>query len=579
MYIFFSYFQLPNLDTFSKTDPMVVLYIQDSSHPQWEEIGRTEIIFDNLNPRFVTAIQLDYHFEENQHLRFDVYDIDNAKKSHNLSKQQYIGRFSTTLSAIIVSKGQMVRKPLVNPRKKKAKLGSIVVSAIELQESNYTINGQFSASGLPRLDFLGKSDPFLVLERIMESGSSIPVFKTEVVKRSLNPTWKKFSVSMSTLSNGDWDSPLRLVVYDWNRSGKHDYMGEAKVTVRQLHERGTVAGKGRQIPLFNLRKKKKSKKKKPVGHVNILYFTVVKEFSFLDYIRGGLEINLFIAVDFTASNGAPSNPNSLHRNIPGQENPYQRALRSSISVLQHYDFDQLFPAFGFGAKMPNGMVSHCFPLNGNFQNPNCAGIDGVMKAYSEALNNITFYGPTVFAPTIRVALQAAQSQAESGDGYTILLLLTDGVLNDEQNTIDAIVEASDFPLSIVIVGVGNADFSAMEVLDADEEPLVHSVTGRVGRDIVQFIPFNNFKNKPDMFISKALLEEIPFQCVEYFKSKNIKPRPPREASFQQSFAVNKQNNQSSSSLNGLGTAVSSTYQSSTVATAASNARSSVAPGY
>jgi vacuolar-type H+-ATPase subunit F/Vma7 len=39
------------------------------------------------------------------------------------------------------------------------------------------------------------------------------------------------------------------------------------------------------------------------------------------------------------------------------------------------------------------------------------------------------------------------------------LILTDGVINDIQKTIDEVVRGSDLPLSIVIVGVGNADFS------------------------------------------------------------------------------------------------------------------------
>lgn len=40
-----------------------------------------------------------------------------------------------------------------------------------------------------------------------------------------------------------------------------------------------------------------------------------------------------------------------------------------------------------------------------------------------------------------------------------------------QKSIDEIVDCSTLPLSIIIVGVGNADFSSMDVLDADDEPL------------------------------------------------------------------------------------------------------------
>ena len=43
------------------------------------------------------------------------------------------------------------------------------------------------------------------------------------------------------------------------------------------------------------------------------------------------------------------------------------------------------------------------------------------------------------------------------------MLLKDGVLTDLQETKDALVRASDLPLSVLIVGVGSADFKQMEV--------------------------------------------------------------------------------------------------------------------
>lgn len=71
-----------------------------------------------------------------------------------------------------------------------------------------------------------------------------------------------------------------------------------------------------------------------------------------------------------------------------------------------------------------------------------------------------------------------------------MLILTDGAIMDMQETIDAIVAASGLPLSIVIVGVGLADFSSMQQLDADEAPLFsQSLRVYQTRDIVQFVPF------------------------------------------------------------------------------------------
>lgn len=51
------------------------------------------------------------------------------------------------------------------------------------------------------------------------------------------------------------------------------------------------------------------------------------------------------------------------------------------------------------------------------------------------------------------------------------MILTDGIINDLQKTIDEIVRGSQLPMSIIIVGIGDADFSEMEFLDADEKPL------------------------------------------------------------------------------------------------------------
>ena len=56
--------------------------------------------------------------------------------------------------------------------------------------------------------------------------------------------------------------------------------------------------------------------------------------------------------------------------------------------------------------------------------------------------------------------------------YNILMILTDGIMDDMDDTIDALVEASFYPISVIIVGIGDADFRNMDVLDTDYEPLV-----------------------------------------------------------------------------------------------------------
>ena len=55
-------------------------------------------------------------------------------------------------------------------------------------------------------------------------------------------------------------------------------------------------------------------------------------------------------------------------------------------------------------------------------------------------------------------------------------------------TVDLLVENCNLPLSLIIVGVGNADFTNMVRLDGDSG-LYNSKGKKASRDIVQFVPF------------------------------------------------------------------------------------------
>lgn len=61
--------------------------------------------------------------------------------------------------------------------------------------------------------------------------------------------------------------------------------------------------------------------------------------------------------------GNPAQPTSLHYMSPYQLNAYAMALKAVGEIIQDYDSDKMFPALGFGAKLPpDGRVSHEFAL-------------------------------------------------------------------------------------------------------------------------------------------------------------------------------------------------------------------------
>ena len=93
-------------------------------------------------------------------------------------------------------------------------------------------------------------------------------------------------------------------------------------------------------------------------------------------------------------------------------------------------------------------------------------------------------------------------------------------------TIQAIIDASAAPLSIVIVGVGSADFTKMKILDGDDMPL-NSNGKFVSRDIVQFVAMRDFNiNNIQQALPAALLQEIPGQLTSYMNMNGFGPVRP-----------------------------------------------------
>ncbi|XP_010189410.1 PREDICTED: copine-9-like, partial [Mesitornis unicolor] len=152
---------LLDMDTFSKSDPVVVLFVQGSGSSEWKEFGRTEVIDNTLNPDFVRKFVLDYYFEEKQNLRFDVYNVDS--KSCSILKQDFLGQAFVALGEVIGSQRGRLERALTGVPGKRC--GTILLLAEELSNCRDIVTMQLCANKLDKKDFFGKSDPFLVFYR------------------------------------------------------------------------------------------------------------------------------------------------------------------------------------------------------------------------------------------------------------------------------------------------------------------------------------------------------------------------------------------------------------------------------
>ncbi|KAM3317110.1 hypothetical protein ACQJBY_034990 [Aegilops geniculata] len=512
------------MDALSKSDPMLVVYTKMDG--RLEEIGRTEVILNSLKPLWITKTMINYQFEIVQPLVFRIYDIDTKYhntpvKMLNLAQQDFLGEAFCNLSEIVTKFNHSLTLNLLNGSGH-ALQGTMTVHAEETASSRMAVEMTFHCLNLDNKDTFSKSDPFLRVSRVSESAVAIPICKTEVINNNLNPVWRPITLTSQQYSSRD--DPLLVECFDFDASGNHELMGALQTTIAQLEN----LYKSKSGANFYSRKGQKKLK----GQLFLDTFQEKVQHTFLDYISSGFELNFMVAVDFTASNGDPRTPQSLHYIDPsGRLNSYQQAILGVSEVLQFYDKDRRFPAWGFGAKMPQGPVSHCFNLNAITNDCEVVGFEGIMSAYSSTLYSVSLSGPTLFGPVINKAAEIASHSAQYGNNrYFVLLIITDGVITDEQETKDSIVRASDLPLSILIVGVGGADFTQMRTLDADLGKRLQSSTGRVAtRDIVQFVPMREVQGG-QVTVVQSLLEELPGQFLEYMRTRGIKPQPPQHAS-------------------------------------------------
>ncbi|XWS30423.1 hypothetical protein CRYUN_Cryun24cG0116500 [Craigia yunnanensis] len=257
--------------------------------------------------------------------------------------------------------------------------------------------------------------------------------------------------------------------------------------------------------------------------LNRSYSRISDNYNSLDQVtealaNAGLESsNLIVGIDFTKSNewtGKRSfNKKSLHH-IGDGLNPYEQAISIIGKTLATFDEDNLIPCFGFGDASTHDQNVFSFYPDERF----CNGFEEVLGRYKEIVPHLRLAGPTSFAPIIEMAMTIVE---QSGGQYHVLVIIADGQVTrsvdtqngqlspQEQKTVDAIVQASMHPLSIILVGVGDGPWDMMKEFD-------DNIPARAF-DNFQFVNFteimskNTAPSRKETEFALAALMEIPSQ--------------------------------------------------------------------
>jgi len=540
---------LPKKDLLSQADGFCVLWKIPVGYTNWrangipnknpgrqeEEIGRTEVSRSCINPTFKHKFRLNFVFHEEQTFVLRVFDED-LRYATGLSEHDYLGGCVFSLGQLMGAKGCSLAKRLGTDGKKRSG-AYLVVSGNGVVEDREVLEYRFACQDLvqqhniiidkiDRSKVIDKCRPYFRLERLNKDDQSWElVWKSEVLKQTLDPVWNEARLPLQVLCNDDQNNPLKITVWDYEKnSSSHVILGFVESTVAEIIEKSKDGG----IPVFIIMREKqkyfRGSKLKQVGLLKVLNASVMTVPSMLQYFSGGMSLDLMVGIDCSVANGVSENNLHFSKNNL-LNNDYQAGIKKLGTITENFSRGRHSSLWGLGAEI-DGEYRDCYAIKENL----CES-KSLLKAYEDSVVN-----DPVFALGKEVSLnqfiEAATFRtirfSKKRPRYTVLAVFIAGDFVDLPETIDKICTAAeDAPISIIIFGLGNSEFSSAKKLCGSGEKngkLTDSRGIPIARDIFTFVSFKQFGGNADEAIAEAL-KDIPEQFVQYQLMNGAKPLP------------------------------------------------------
>lgn len=494
---------LAKLDLGSKSDSLCLF--ETEQNKKYIEEDRTEIVFDNSNPNYVKSFKIYDTPDSNKQIRFEIYDYDQKNRRY-LEERNQIG-YSLTDSRYICSHlNQPITLDLIKDNKK-GKRGQITLIAHQYKQTNSNLRCIIQAINLKKIKTFAKNNPFFEVSKPLPNGQDIPIYRSEAYLKCYSCTFNEFYIPFSSLFSQSDNGQITISFYDYQQNKPPKKIGKYDSTVKNL-----INSKN---STFDLEGEKSSKS---VGQFKFTKLEVIKIPTFQDYLKSGIKLKLITAIDFTSSN------RQLHNLLsdPKLKNLYQQCIASVVPPLTKYVNNQKIPVYGFGAKFDN-QDTYVFPLTFDISHPEVNGLQGILDAYIKTIQKVELWHPNKIAPIINEAAEIAKRDFEENHNYTVLLILTDILFEDTGDAIDAVVEASEAPISIIIVSIWNQNETNVRRLQSCRGPLASSTGKNMKRDVVQFVSYYHSRDYTEQRLEMELMREIPKQLHQYCEQHGIVP--------------------------------------------------------
>ena len=274
-----------------------------------------------------------------QELRFVMNDIDDG------GEYEEIGNIEVTLGSILHSKNQTFMDRLQFQGSEK-KIGQIIVRAEPVEETNMAATFKLEWSNVNNIGggcigMCGRrqSYRYTIERKIPNTERFVIVKKSYPYKEQTFGKPAQEVMFVSDLCNND-DSIIKFAIR--KDTDKMQEINSVQTTLKALKESQKHDLSGRNG-----------------ARLNISDFNLEVKPNFNDYLKGGSEIELTFALDFSSPKG-----HHVGDSEDQKLSQYEKAIQQVGNVISKYDSDNLFPVYGFGGT-PQGAkaLSHCFHLN------------------------------------------------------------------------------------------------------------------------------------------------------------------------------------------------------------------------
>jgi len=271
-----------------------------------------------LSPTWTNTFTIDYSLGKPTHINVGIWD-----GVRNINDKA-MGSAMFEIGDVLGSSGVKA--------KRLQKGGTLFVRIVKASPSSGMLHvSSVRGSNLASVEggFFNKSDPFFEISKKVNGPGGYAwtiVYRSEYVKDSLNPRWNGFEVSMDQLCGGDQSQPILISVFDNESSGRHVPMGSVETCVSALagyaatftlrgkkgKSAGTIEFAGVELPSSSRPVPQPTLANAPYASpVPVMMpppaasrpFAPPNRPTFVDYVSGGCELHMCVAIDFTGSNG------------------------------------------------------------------------------------------------------------------------------------------------------------------------------------------------------------------------------------------------------------------------------------